>query len=297
MARIHENNWIWVICCCGFLPFIGLVKGLIAVIPCMLIQVISCTFIALILLPHDIFYSFYSILKTCKIGRNTKTLAILLLPIPLLLWPEFVLIVFLIISVGEGLFSPITKTFDERYNLFYGGIIETISKSLKNVKDFWNFNYNSYFSYLADFRNEKLSTDKKPFDISIIELFIGLIIGTSGAIIEGILFTLLNILKLIPAIVRGYIELWKCYCKLVRDCGESCLDFVWFGLYFFSFILGNILIPPCVVLVSAFLCITGFFIGISSGYIAYKEGIPAACLKILSWAKEFDRKTNEIIYN
>lgn len=294
--RIHANNILWVCCCCGFLPFIGLFKGLIAFIPCTLIHVIPCTLIAIILLPHDIFFTYYSILSSEKIGKNVTALGMILLPIPLLLWPECVSIAYLAYGGGFGLFKPIMATFNEEYELFCGGIFESIYESFKNVKEFWNFNYNSYFSYLQDFRVYKLSHGEKPFDISLIELFIGIVIGTSGAIIDGILFTLLTLIKLIPGLLKSYWNLWKWFGDYLKDCRKSCLGFVWFGLEFPIFILANIVLPVGVVLVAAFICLSGFFIGVSGGYVAYDQGIAKAYAKMIEWAREYDEKSNKFIY-
>ena len=294
--RIHADNCLWVLCCCGCLPLIGLIKGLITVVPSTIIHAIPCFLISVILLPHDIYYTYASILRSKKIGPNITVLGMLLLPIPLLLWPECVLIAYFLVGAGYGLFVPIAKTFEEKYNLFCGGIYETLTDGCKNVSEFWHFNYNSYFTYLADFRSYKLGEGEKPFDISLIELFIGLVIGTSGAIIDGILFILLTAIKIVPGLGRSYYQLWKWYCEFIRKCQKSCLDFVWFGLMFPTFILANAVIPIGVALVAVFICLSGFFIGLSAGWVAHEEGIPQAYTKMIKWAKDYDEESNDWIY-
>lgn len=267
-------------------------------VPCLLIHAIPTTLISIVYLPHDIFYTYYTILSTAKIGRNIKALALLLLPIPLILWPVCVLVAYIVYGAGFGLFKPTKPTFDEKYNVFCGGIGEALTDSCKNVKEFHNFNANSYFTYLSDYRNYKLQPNEKPFDISFIELFIGLWIGTSGAIIDGVLFTILTVIKVIPALFKAYYELWKWFCKeFAKKCLDSCLKFVWTGLMFPIFLLGNAFIPFATVFVAVFMCLSGFFIGLSAGYVAYKEGIKKAFAKVYEWAKEYDEESNEAIYD
>ena len=65
---------------------------------------------------------------------------------------------------------------------------------------------------------------------------------------------------------------------------------------FAIFLLGNLFIPFATVLVAVFLCLAGFFVGLSAGYVAYKEGIREAFKKMYDWAKKYDEGSNEAIY-
>lgn len=70
------------------------------------------------------------------------------------------------ITIACGIYSfvnPFIKTFDEKYDIICGGIIDSFTDSIKFVKEFWNFNYNSVFNYLFEMRNVKCDN---PFDIS-----------------------------------------------------------------------------------------------------------------------------------
>jgi hypothetical protein len=68
MARIYDNP-LFIIFCCGGLPFLGLLKSLVVVIPVVMMHVVSCFFISIIMLPHDIWFTYYTVLKTAMIGR------------------------------------------------------------------------------------------------------------------------------------------------------------------------------------------------------------------------------------
>jgi hypothetical protein len=75
--------------------------------------VIPNTLIAILLLPHDIYFTYYTILKTEFIGKNLKSLAMLLLPFPLISWPPFVLASSLIYSVLYSIFFQVYITIDK----------------------------------------------------------------------------------------------------------------------------------------------------------------------------------------
>lgn len=294
--RLHPDNWLWVCCCCGCLPIFGFLKGIITFVPSTLIIALSCTIISIVLLPNDIFLTYYCFVRTKKLGPNITIMIMLLLPIPLILWPPSVLILSLIFGVSFGLFNPIVKTFDPYYNLICGGIKETLAESFHFVAEFWCFNTNSYFSYLFELRNYRLIDGEKPFDISLLQLIVGIIIGTIGAIVDGVFFTLISAIKLLPIILRVYSHLWKWYFEYVSKCGRSCLDFVWFGLMVPIFILANVLIPQGVLLGLILVSLAGFFMGLSASYIAYESGIPKAFEKMMEYIKEFNKQTNDIIF-
>ena len=154
--RIHSNNCIWVFCCCGCLPILGLIKGLIIVGPIFIISLIGFTGVAIILLPHDIFLTYKSLLKTGLIGINLKLMAMLLLPIALLSWPILVMFVGSILGIVYGLFCPVVRTFDEHYNIITGGFADVFKDIFDFIKNFWKFNYHSYFTYLSDIERSKV---------------------------------------------------------------------------------------------------------------------------------------------
>lgn len=67
-------------------------------------------------------------------------------------------------------------------------------------------------------------------------------------------------------------------------------------LIFPFFLLGNGLIPLAILLFGVYFCLSGFFIGLKAAYVAYNDGITKAFKKMYDWAKEYDERSNEIIY-
>ena len=74
-----------------------------------LLHFIPITFIAIILLPHDIVLTYYFVYKTLLIGPNLKLLPILLLPVPLMLWPGLLCVSSFLFGFFYGFGFPILE--------------------------------------------------------------------------------------------------------------------------------------------------------------------------------------------
>ena len=286
MGRTHPDNCLWIFCCCGCLPMIGLFKGLIIVGPILIISLISFTSIAIILLPHDIFLTYKSLLKTHIIGINLKLMGMLLLPIALLAWPILVIFVSSVFGILYGLFCPVVKTFDEHYNICYGGFADTFKDVCNFVEEFWKFNYHSYFTYLSEIENRKVD---KPFDISIIQLIIGLILAIYGSAVGVIVLTLMWVIKLLPSIFRMYYLSCKYY---FSDFG--CLEKF---MYVIFFIMALAIIPAIGILTILVYIGFGLYGGIYCAIEGYKHNICRGIISIWNIIHHCDKLTNEYIFD
>jgi hypothetical protein len=284
--RIHSNNCIWVFCCCGCLPILGLIKGLIIVGPIFIISLFGFTGVAIILLPHDIFLTYKSLLKTGLIGINLKLMGMLLLPIALLSWPILVMFVGSILGIVYGLFCPVVRTFDEHYNIITGGFADVFKDIFDFIKNFWKFNYISYFSYLSDIERSKVD---KPFDISIIQLIIGLILAIYGSIVGAIVLTLMWLIKLLPSIYRMYYYAFKYY---ISDL--NCLEKFMFLIFF---IMALAVIPPIGILTILGYIGYGLYGGIFCAIEGYKYNIGRGIISIWHTIHEGDEISNSWIFN
>ena len=284
--RIHSNNCIWVFCCCGCLPILGLIKGLIIVGPIFIISLIGFTGVAIILLPHDIFLTYKSLLKTGLIGINLKLMGMLLLPIALLSWPILVMFVGSILGIVYGLFCPVVRTFDEDYNIITGGFADVFKDIFDFIKNFWKFNYHSYFTYLSDIERSKVD---KPFDISIIQLIIGLILAIYGSIVGAIVLTLMWLIKLLPSIYRMYYYAFKYYCSDL-----NCLEKFMFLIFF---IMALAVIPPIGILTILGYIGYGLYGGIFCAIEGYKHNICRGIISIWNTIRVCDEFNNEYIFD
>ena len=284
--RIHSDNCLWVFCCCGCLPFLGLIKGLIVVGPIFIISLIGFTGVAIILLPHDIFLTYKSLLKTGLIGINLKIMGMLLLPIALLSWPILVMFVGSVLGILYGLFCPVVRTFDEDYNIISGGFADVFKDICNFIKEFWNFNYRSYFGYLSDIENTKVD---KPFDINIIQLIIGLILANYGSIVGVIVLTLMWSIKLFPSIYRMYYYAFKYYCSDL-----NCLEMF---MYLIFFVMALAIIPVIGILTILGYIGYGLYGGIFCAIEGYKHNICRGIISIWNTIRECDKFTNEYIFD
>lgn len=98
----------------------------------------------------------------------------LMLSISLVGWPIIVFIVSFILGIIYGLFWLTVRTFNDEYNIITGGFVDVFKDLFKFINSFWDFNYNMYFDGLIVFENMKT---KNPFDISIPQIIIGLILA------------------------------------------------------------------------------------------------------------------------
>jgi hypothetical protein len=103
------------ICLCR-LPYallIGLAAG-VCMSPIGVFHALANAVIAVVWLPHDVFLTYRAVLKTGMIGTNLKVLAMLLLPIALVAWPAFVLLVTMLIAVPICVSRPVERAFSVR---------------------------------------------------------------------------------------------------------------------------------------------------------------------------------------
>ena len=108
-------------------------------------------------------------------------------------------------------YSATIRTFDSDYNLIYGGIVDVFQDTFIYIAEFWDNNYVKYFTYLSDIEKRKIDN---PFDISIKQIIIGLILAGYGSLVGVIVCSLLWIIKLILCIYKLYYYLFKFFCEL-----------------------------------------------------------------------------------
>jgi len=285
MSRFKDNNNLWLLCCCGCLPIIGFIKGLIIAIPVSIMSIFGFTGIALILLPHDIVLTYRAFIKTSIIGINLKILSMLLLPFALAGWPILVLFSSCCLGFIYSFYGATVKTFDSGYNLFFGGITEVFLDILEFIKKFWHFNYHSYYCYL--FEMEKKEVDE-PFDINVFQIIIGLFLACYGSIVGIVVLTAIGLIKLIPLVIKLYILLFESFIEL------SFFEYIMFTLFY---IIGFCLIPALGV--SSILLYIGYalFGGIYCAIEGYKYNFLRGLISIWDCIHSVDEITNSYIFN
>nr|KAJ0222188.1 hypothetical protein LSAT_V11C200079880 [Lactuca sativa] len=93
------------------------------------------------------------------------------------LWPVVSIVGNLLSGIGFGFFSPLITTFefigtdhkDKCFHCFVDGCFSTLEGSCTVVRDFTNFCFHSYFSFMDDL-SEEIPIGEKPVDIWFIKL-------------------------------------------------------------------------------------------------------------------------------
>ena len=131
MSRIHDGSPLWICCCCGGLPFLGLLKALIlAPIPVLMVS-LGCFLTSVSCLPHDVYLSYSATWTTAYLGRNLRTLILLALPVMLISWPFIVLIGCTVGSLFYFCGTIAWSVFDDDVPLCCGGVTTPFEEATK----------------------------------------------------------------------------------------------------------------------------------------------------------------------
>jgi hypothetical protein len=283
MARVYSDNPLWVLCCCGCLPFVGLIKWALIAPFIFPIWAIAVPGIALICLPWDIVMTFYTFVMTKSLGFNAKCLAILLLPIPLAIWPPLVFASTCFTGLMFPLYKMMASTFDDNDSLCFGGIGETFSESFDMIKSFWEFNTHSYFDYLFHLRTEPCDN---PFELKIFQIIIGLVIGILGCVIDGIFGTIIVVVKSPGALFQAYKYLWEGYFDV-----DGCLMKI---ILLPLFLIGNGLAASSLPLFILGGTMVSIYLGVHCAVTAHNKGsISAGLVEIINNIGMIDDGTSD----
>ena len=163
---------------------------------------------------------------------------------------------------------------------------------------------------MKDFSTQELPEAGKPFDISIIEIFVGLFVALIGIPVVGIPVALLCILKFIPILLRGYYYLFYCTPTLLLILADSLqhthspshtdffdMKFEWICALFIFWVMANVLWPVVAVLGLCLVVIGGFGAGVYAAWAAYKIGFIGGFLWMWEAIKKTDEFTNLFVFD
>ncbi|CAD7964001.1 unnamed protein product [Amoebophrya sp. A25] len=137
--RVRPDDPLWVCCCCGGLPIIGLVKAAIFVPPPCVFLTVSATLTAIASAPYQTYICARVLYSTALVGPNLRVALLLLLPFALLL--AIPVAVFTVAAACSSLFFTahmLASVFDEREpSLLFGGVAEMYhERCWKTLVDF-----------------------------------------------------------------------------------------------------------------------------------------------------------------
>jgi len=118
------------------LPFFGLMQGCCAVLPTTVLLCCVNTFVAIVLLPRNLFNAAVLIWRNTTMHWRAKLLSFMFLPFFGVMWPFFVFVASLVGGILYGLFCPLVYVLNG-YNMFVGGILQVLANAYLFVCAFY----------------------------------------------------------------------------------------------------------------------------------------------------------------
>jgi hypothetical protein len=198
-------------CCClipyylVILPIFGTIKS--CVITPIIAPITSLIIImsSVILLPYDAFKAYSFVFLSPRIGINARILLILILPACILLYIPLILICCVIASVilFFGLIiEPYFNAFTRESESKCCSIFHTVAFRYANsaVIEFWDYAKTGFPKFIDGINDPYY--EGHVFDINLIQIFIGLIMGSISLVIDIIPILLIMTLKVVPVTLR-----------------------------------------------------------------------------------------------
>ncbi|PIA56166.1 hypothetical protein AQUCO_00700487v1 [Aquilegia coerulea] len=246
--------------------------------------------------PAHAVWTYYCVTKTKRIGLTLKILILVCLPVPLVLWPIFAIVGSLLVGLGYGFFTPLIETFeasgetisDKVLHYFLDGCLSTLKDSCTTVRDFTDFCFHSYFSYMDELI-EKIREDDEPMDIKLLMVPSCLLVSILAVPVDVLLITAVAICKSPSMLLKGWKRLFEDLIGREGPFLETvCVPFA--GL---AILLWPIAVVAAVV--ASFLC--SFFLGLYSGVIVHQENsVKLGLAFIIAVVSLYDEYTNDLLF-
>ncbi|URE34454.1 hypothetical protein MUK42_16520 [Musa troglodytarum] len=246
--------------------------------------------------PAHFIWTYYCVMKTKRLGLVLKIFLLVMLPLPLILWPILGILGSLVVAIGYGFFAPLIATFeavgegvvDKLYHCFASGCVDTIKGACTLVVDFTDFCFHSYFSYMDDLC-EKVTVGETPMDVKLTKLPSCLLVCLLGVILDVPMISIVALCKSPYLLLRGWHRLFHDLIGREGPFLETvCVPFA--GLAILLWPLGVI-----GALVTAFLC--SFLLGLYGGVVVHQEdSLRMGLAYIVAVVSIFDEYTNDLLY-
>lgn len=285
----------------SFLPFffllflLGLLKGLlIGPIVTVLISVGNSA-VVIGLWPAHFIWTYYCVAKSRRLGWVLKIALLVSLPVPLILWPIIAIIGSILGGIGYGFFSPLIATFEaigenitcKIYHCFADGCMSTLKGSCTVVRDFTDFCFHSYFSYMDEL-SEEIHPDEKPIEVKLSKLPSCILVSLLAIPVDVPFITALALWKSPFMLFKG----WK---RLLEDLiGREgpfletvCVPFAGLAIFLWPLaVAGSV--------VASFF--SSFALALYSGVVVHQEDSFCMGLAyILAAVSIFDEYTNDLL--
>mmetsp|Transcript_10777 Transcript_10777/g.33646 ORF Transcript_10777/g.33646 Transcript_10777/m.33646 type:complete len:564 (+) Transcript_10777:150-1841(+) len=281
-SRVKDASALWICCCCGCLPVVGLLKALVFAPWPVLILCVGCTLTSLVCLFHDIILGYQIVWTTTLLGRNIRVVLLLTLPVLLVIWPFVVLLLTLLGGLFYFFGVIYGSVFDDDIPLL-GGWWTPMRDSASWVRLWWRHNCEGVFDLAAHIRGIPRGWDGQVYDIPLINLFLSVGLIAWGSVMGGVGIVILATLKLVPAILRTFYE----YFSLLQDLQP------WWWLFWFCGL--SFVVVACPLVYGLVICY-GFASGPRCAIEALtSDSLASGFLEVMRILREFDLASNVFI--
>lgn len=285
----------------SFLPFfflfflLGVLKGLVIGPIVTVIISVGNSAVVIGLWPAHFIWTYYCVAKSKRLGWVLKIALLVSLPVPLTLWPIVAIIGSLIGGIGYGFLAPLIATFEaigesitsKIYHCFADGCISTLKGSCTVVRDFTDFCFHSYFSYMDEL-SEEIYPDEKPIEVKLSKLPSCILVSLLAIPVDVPIITALALWKSPFMLFRG----WK---RLLEDLiGREgpfletvCVPFAGLAIFLWPLaVVGSV--------VASFF--SSFALALYSGIVVHQEdSFRMGLAYILAAVSIFDEYTNDLL--
>lgn len=286
----------------SFLPFffslfiLGFLKGLIICPVAVTIIAVGNSAVAIGLWPAHFIWTYYCVAKSKRLGWILKILVLFSLPAPLILWPVMAIVGSIVGGVGYGFFAPLIATFeavgsnvaDKCYHCFMDGLFSTLESSCTVVRDFTDFCFHSYFSFMDELSKD-VHEDEKPVDIELLKLPGCFLVCSLAIFVDVPLITVVALWKSPYMLFRGWRRLLEDLIGREGPFLETvCVPFAGLAILLWPLaVLGAVL--------AAFF--SSFFLGLYAGVVVHQEdSLRMGFAYIVAVISLFDEYANDLLY-
>ncbi|KZV31363.1 hypothetical protein F511_05467, partial [Dorcoceras hygrometricum] len=246
--------------------------------------------------PAHFFWTYYCVSKSKRLGWILKILVLLLLPVPLILWPVVAIVASILGGICYGFFSPLIATFEavgesvkEKWkHCFLDGCWSTLEDSCTLVRDFMDFCFHSYFSYMDELR-EEVHEHEQPMEIQLSMIPGGFLVAILAVPVDVPLITAIALWKSPYMLFRGWKRLLEDLVGREGPFLESvCVPFAGLAIFLWPLaVIGAVL--------AAFF--SSFFLGLYGGVVVIEEGsLQMGLAYIVAVISLFDEYCNDLLY-
>ncbi|XP_023518197.1 uncharacterized membrane protein At3g27390-like [Cucurbita pepo subsp. pepo] len=250
---------------------LGITKGAMFSPLTSLIMTLANSSLIMVLWPIQTFWTYHCILRAQQLGWGLKLLLCLcVLPVLLLLWPEFGAVISTIGGAVYGFLSPLMATFnaakedkpDKVFHCLYDGTWDTIKGSFMVIGDFRDVCLHSYFSTLEELL-QKGNPEAGYYDIRLFDFLCASIVGVLGSVVDTPVILLIALYKCPFMLIKGWRRLFHDLIGRKGPFSETiCVPFAGLAI---------LLWPLAVVGALVGSIISSIFLGAYAGVIVYQE--------------------------